>query len=210
MKQLESNQYDLDCFTSKDWSGKPVQDGCAMLVAASLLSFILCVVAAGLVPGLGSVGLGILFLGLPIGLGILGIWGVSSANTKFLKKKTAKINETIREITGRVDDHFTVESFKAFVKKGQPAPFLVNGVPGIELGVVRETVVDESAPGATHEKPGPEGKLVRTVRTGNGHQKKPPKTVLTTRVILTVRPPDYGTDSFDRLLSAALNGARPD
>jgi len=210
MKQLEPNQYDLDCFTSKDWTGKPVQDGCAMLVAASLLSLILCVVVAGLFPGLGSIGLGILFLGLPIGLGILGIWGVSSANTKFLKTKTAKLNEAVREITGRADDHFTVESFKAFVKKGQPAPVLVNGVPGIELGVVRETVVDESASAPAHEIPGPEGKLVRTVRTGNGYQKKPPKTVLKTRLTWTVRPPDYGTDSFDRLLSAALNRARPD
>jgi hypothetical protein len=78
----------------------------------------------------------------------------------------------------------SAQQLRALIENGEPLPLPVNGVPGLELSVVRE------------QPPVP-------VR--NPVVKRTDNVVQTMRVVITVTPPDYGTTSFDHLLAAAVD-----
>lgn len=205
MTSLEPEQFVIGGFTSQQWSGRPAKDGCAMFVGFGILGFVLCLVLMLFIPPLRDAGVAALFIVVvSIVLTVMAIRGKSSSEAAFLRTQTSQINETIRELTGYPNDQFSTESFRAFVEKGQSIPLLVNGVAGIDFRAIRESEVKIAASASVEPQQG-----VKDWRSP-GRSAKPPEPVTTTRFVLTVTPPDYGTDSFDRLLSAALKTFPPE
>jgi hypothetical protein len=95
---------------------------------------------------------------------------------------TARVNDIIAGLTGNSTQRLSEQRFRRLIENGRPLPLLVNGVPGLELQAVSE------------QTPAPSRSPV---------VKRADNVVRTTRVIVTIRPPDYGISSFDRLLAAA-------
>jgi hypothetical protein len=207
----ESKQYVIGSFTSQQWSGRPAKDGCAMFVGSGVLGVVLCLVLMIIIPILREPGVALGFIVLVSAvLTVLFIRGRSSLEAAFLRNLTAETNASLRELTGHPNDHFTTETLRTFVEKSETLSLLVNGVSGVSLSPVRVTIEgeqqirrpvrDESV------QPG-----VKDWRTGAGSSSgKQPEPVVTTQLVLTVSSPDYGTESFDRLFSAALDVGKID
>lgn len=211
MASSESKQYVIGSFTSKQWSGKPAKDGCAMFVGSCVLGVVLCLVLMIIIPILREPGVAFGFIVVvAAALTIFSIRGKSSLEAAFLRNITGEINASLRELTGHPNDQFTLESFRTFVEKGQSLPLLVNGVSGVSLSAARETAEEIAEQPKMHPQRRPKAQPgVKDWRSGAGSSPaKQPDPVVTTRLVFTVAPPIYGTESFDRLLSAALNGDR--
>lgn len=173
----------LRAFTSEQWSGRPAQDGGSLFIGLAVIGAVLCLVLMIFVPGLRSGGALTLFMAaFAIVFTVLLIAGKASAERKFLEGLTEAVNETIVGLTGNVGQRLSADQFRALIENGRPVALLVNGVPGLELQAISD------------QQPMP-------VR--NPVVKRTDKVVRTTRVVITVTPPDYGITSFNHLLAAA-------
>lgn len=171
----------IGSLTSEQWSGRPAQDGGNMFVGFAVIGAVLGLILMIFVPALRGAGALALFTAAFATIfTALAIRGKASAERRFLADLTAAVNDIIVGLTGNVAQRLSVEQFRSLVEGGKPVPLPVNGVPGLELCAIRE-----------HPP----------VR--NPAVKGTAKVVLTTRVVITAIPPDYGITSFDRLLAAA-------
>lgn len=183
MPNPQPEQRVLRAFTSDQWSGRPAQDGGNLFVGLAVIGAVLCLVLMIFVPGLRSGGAFTLFTAaFAIVFTVVLIRGKASAERKFLEDLTATVNDIIAGLTGNIAQALSAQQFRALIENGEPLPLLVNGVPGLELSVVRE------------QPP---------VQVRNSAVKRVDNVVRTTRVVITATPPDYGITSFDRLLAAA-------
>ena len=154
-----------------------------MFIGCAVIGAVLCLVLMIFVPGLRSGGAFTLFTAaFAIVFTVLLIAGKASAERKYLDNLTEAINETIVGLTGNVGDRLSAQQFKALIEYSKPLRLLVNGVPGLELQAISD------------QQPVPVRKPV-VKRTDN--------VVRTTRIVITVTPPDYGITSFNHLLAAA-------
>lgn len=184
MPNPQPEQRVLRAFTSEQWSGRPAQDGGNLFVGLAVVGAVLCLVLMIFVPGLRSGGAFTLFTAaFAIVFTVVLIRGKASAERKFLEDLTATVNDIIAGLTGNIAQGLSAQQFRALIENGEPLPLLVNGVPGLELSLVRD------------QPP---------VQVRNPAVKRTDNVVLTTRVVITVTPPDYGTTSFDHLLAAAV------
>ena len=174
----------LRSFTSEQWSGRPAQDGGSMFIGCAVIGAVLCLVLMIFVPGLRSGGAFTLFTAaFAIVFTVLLIGRKASAERKFLEDLTDAVNETIVGLTGNVGDRLSAQQFKALIEYSKPLRLLVNGVPGLELQAISDQ---------------------QPVPVRNPVVKRTDNVVRTTRIVITVTPPDYGITSFNHLLAAAV------
>lgn len=184
MPNPQPEQRVLRAFTSDQWSGRPAQDGGNLFVGLAVIGAVLCLVLMIFVPGLRSGGAFTLFTAaFAIVFTVVLIRGKASAERKFLEDLTATVNDIIAGLTGNITQGLSAQQFRALIENGEPLPLLVNGVPGLELQAIRDP---------------------QPVPVRNPVVKRTDKVVRTTRVVITVTPPDYGITSFDHLLAAAV------
>jgi hypothetical protein len=183
MPKPKAEQRVLCSFTSDQWSGQPAQGGGNMFIGFAVIGAVLCLILMIFLPGLRSPGAVTLFTAVfAIAFTALSIRGRTAAERKFLEGMTARVNDIIAGLTGNSTQRLSEQRFRRLIENGRPLPLLVNGVPGLELQAVSE------------QTPAPSRSPV---------VKRADNVVRTTRVIVTIRPPDYGISSFDRLLAAA-------
>jgi hypothetical protein len=183
MPNLQPERIVLSSFTSEQWSGRPAQDGGTLFVGCAVIGAVLWLVLMIFVPGLRSGGAFTLFTSaFAVVFTALAIRGKASAERKFLEDLTSTVNDIIEGLTGNMAHRLSAQQFRALIENGDPLPLLVNGVSGLELQAVREPPA---------------------VQSRNPVVKRTDNVVRTTRVVITVTPPDYGITSFDRLLAAA-------
>jgi hypothetical protein len=183
MPKPKAEQRVLCSFTSDQWSGRPAQGGGNIFVGFAVIGAVLCLILMIFLPGLRSPGGLTLFTAVfAIVFTALTIRGKASAERKFLEGINATVNDIVAGLTGNSTHNLSVQQFRALIENGKPLPLPVNGVPGLELQAIGE------------QPPVPARNPV-VKRVGN--------VVRTTRVVVTVTPPDYGITSFDRLLAAA-------
>lgn len=182
MPNSDSEHRVLSNFTSGQWSGHPGQGCVSLFVGFAFMGAVLCFILMAFLPGLSNAGALLLFSTFfAIVLTTLVIAGAASAERKFLNELAATVNDTILGLTGNANDRLSTDQFRALIENGKPLPLLVNGVPGLELQVFRP------------HQPLP----------GRAPSVKPADNVdWTTRIVISVTPPDYGITSFDRLLAA--------
>jgi hypothetical protein len=190
MPNPKPEKHVLSSFTSAQWSGRPEQDGVNMFIGFAVIGAVLSLILMIFVPGLRSLGAVILFTAVfAVVFTALSIRGKTSVERKFLEGLTATVNDIIVGQTGNTANRLSAQVFRALIENGKPLPLLVNGVPGLELQAIREQL---------------------PVPVRNPVVKRVDNVVRSTRVVITVTPPDYGITSFDRLLAAAeffkLNG----
>ncbi|MGO4230810.1 hypothetical protein AB4Y72_18350 [Arthrobacter sp. YAF34] len=70
----------------------------------------------------------------------------ASAQRRFLKGLTKRINITIAEVTNRPGDQLSVKQFRHLAKSGERLPLDVSGVPGLNLHVARASTLEKHAP----------------------------------------------------------------
>jgi hypothetical protein len=183
MPNLQPERIVLSSFTSEQWSGRPAQDGGTLFVGCAVIGAVLWLVLMIFLPGLRSGGAFTLFTSaFAVVFTALAIKGKASAERKFLEDLTSTVNDIIVGLTGNVAYRLQAQQFRALVETGKPLRLLVNGVPGLELQAITD---------------------LQPVPVRNPVVKRTDNVVLTTRVVITVTPPDYGITSFDRLLAAA-------
>jgi hypothetical protein len=188
MPRPKPEQRVLSSFTSEQWSGRPGQDGVNMFIGFAVIGAVLCLILMIFVPGLRSSGAVILFTAVfAIVFTTLSIKGKASVERKFLERLTETVNDIVVGLTGNTSHRLSSQQFRALIENGKPHPLLVNGVPGLELQAIGE------------QPPVP---------ARNPVVKRADNVVRTTRVVVTVTPPDYGITSFDRLLAAAAEAGR--
>lgn len=175
MAEPQPVQYELASFTSKQWSGKPAEDLPSMFFGSGVIALVLCLILMIPLSGLRNVGAATLFIAVvSIALTAVSVYGTATSERAFLRGLSERVNGTLLELTGNPAQQLSVQQFRALIESGRRLPLLVNGVPGLDLGVVRERPA-----------------------------KRKPKVTTTAHVVLTVTAPDYGIASFDRLLAAA-------
>ncbi|MEV7571499.1 hypothetical protein AB0P28_00215 [Pseudarthrobacter sp. NPDC089323] len=108
--------------------------------------------------------------------------GNLSPQQHFVNALMADVNDTLVELTGDREARLSVNDLMALRQSGYGKPLPVNGVSGLYLRVVSD------APRQEH--------IAAIWRVSDR--------VWTTRVLVSASAPDYGTDSFDRLLKAAI------
>lgn len=183
MPNPKPEQRVLSSFTSEQWSGHPGQDGVNMFIGFAVIGAVLCLILMIFVPGLRSAGAVVLFTAVfAVVFTALAIKGKAAVERKFLEGITATVNDIVAGLTGNSAHRLSAQQFRDLIENGKPLPLPVNGVPGLELQAISEQ------PPATARNP---------------VMKRADNVVRTTRVVVTVTPPDYGITSFDRLLAAA-------
>jgi hypothetical protein len=172
----------LTTFTSEQWSGRPSHGGFSRLIGNGLMGLVLCLILMIPVPFLRNAGAVFLFTAVfAILFTTVSIKSKSSSEKAFLQELTAEVNETILQLTGNPKDQLSVEDFRRLIESGENLPLPINGLSGLDLRVIQKRTQQVREPGVN--------------RNAN--------VITTTRVVLTVTPPDYGIASFDRLLAAA-------
>jgi hypothetical protein len=111
-------------------------------------------------------------------------------NRASLTQLTERVNRAILDLTDSPNSQLSVEQFRQLILTEKSHPLAVNGVPGLDLVVIKKKKAVE-VPGA---KP-----LASAQKVGG----QPSTTVIPEwRVVVNVTVPEYGIGSFDRLLSA--------
>jgi hypothetical protein len=173
-------QRELCSFTSQEWTGRPASGAGPMFVGFSVIAFVLCLILMLFFPGLRDPGATALFVGVfATTFSALVILGKSSRERAFLLGLTATANAVLLELTAAEPRQLSAKEFRLLLVRGTSLPLSVNGVSGLNLGVLREP------PPQPKKNPNPEIDVV------------------TTRVVIAATPPDYGISSFDRLLETA-------
>lgn len=184
MSNPQPEQRVLRAFTSEQWSGRPAQDGVNIFIGLAVIGAVVCLILMIFAPGLRSpVALTLFTAVFAIVFTVLLIKAKASAERKFLEDLTETVNDVIVGLTGNVADRLQAQQFRALIEHGKPLRLHVNGVPGLELQAIRDQ---------------------QPVPVRNPVVKRTDNVVQTTRVVITVTPPDYGITSFNHLLAAAV------
>ena len=173
-------------FTDKQWTGRPDDGAGALFGRLSVAGLVLCFLLMGLFPGLRDLAAVLLFVAMfATTFTAVSILAKSSRERSFLQGVTASVNEVIRELSVDSAAQLGPDELLSLLVNGKTRPLSVNGVAGLELKVIRNT----SPKTSLHAKP-----II--------------KPITTTYVALAATAPDYGVESFDRLLEAVT--ADPD
>ena len=167
-------------FTDKEWTGRPDDGAGALFGRLSVAGLVLCFLLMGVFPGLTDVAAVVLFVAtFATTFTAVSILAKSSRERAFLQGVTASVNEVIRELSVDKAAQLGADELRLLLVSGKTRPLAVNGVAGLELKVIRNTSPKTSL-----------------------HAKPILKPVTTTYVVLAATSPDYGVESFDRLLEA--------
>ncbi len=121
------------------WSRKPGENPLVRFVMFSVFALILCLILMIFIHGLRSFGAVVLFT--VIVAAVLTSPSLSRRRA-FMTGLTKRVNDTIAEVTGTLDDQLSVKEFRRMVKSGERLPLLVGGVPGLNLHVERVASVE--------------------------------------------------------------------
>ena len=172
----------LATFTSEQWTGRPGKDVVSRLIGNGLMGLVVCLLLMIPVPFLRNPEALVLFTVLfAVLFTTVTVRTKFSNENQFLQGLTADVNETILQLTGNPKDQLSVDGFQTLIDTGNRLPLTINGLSGIDLRVIQK----------------------RTQEARDPAVKRDAKVTTTARVVLTVTPPDYGIESFDRLLAAA-------
>lgn len=189
MKNPQTKHRVVCSFTDKEWTGKPDDGAGALFGRLSVVGLALCFLLMLLVPGLRDLAAVVFFVAMfATTFTALSILARSSRERAFLQGVTASVNEVLRELSVDGAAQLGADDLRLLLVNRQTRPLSVNGVAGLELKVIRNTSPKPSQ-----------------------HAKPIMKPITTTYVVLAATPPDYGVESFDRLLEAvtADPGASP-
>jgi hypothetical protein len=167
-------------FTDKQWTGRPDDEAGALFGRFSVAGLVLCFFLMTVFPGLRDLSAVVLFVALfAATFTAVSILARSSRERAFLQRVTASVNDVIRELSVDSAAQLGPDELRLLLVSGKPRPLAVNGVAGLELKVLRNTSPKTSL-----------------------HAKPILKPVTTTYIVLAATAPDYGVESFDRLLEA--------
>ncbi|MHA7291484.1 hypothetical protein ACX80V_17840 [Arthrobacter sp. MDT3-24] len=189
MKNPQTKHRVVCSFTDKEWTGRPDDGAGALFGKLSVVGLALCFLLMLLIPGLRDVSAVVLFVAMfATTFTALSILARSSRERAFLQGVTASVNEVLHELSVDSAAQLGADDLRLLLVTGKTRPLSVNGVAGLELKVIRNTSPKPSK-----------------------HAKPIMKPITTTYVVLAATPPDYGVESFDRLLEAvtADPGASP-
>jgi len=189
MKNPQTKHRVVCSFTDKEWTGRPDDGAGALFGKLSVVGLALCFLLMLLIPGLRDVSAVLLFVAMfATTFTALSILARSSRERAFLQGVTASVNEVLHELSVDRAAQLGADDLRLLLVTGKTRPLSVNGVAGLELKVIRNTSPKPSK-----------------------HAKPIMKPITTTYVVLAATPPDYGVESFDRLLEAvtADPGASP-
>ncbi|MGY2746297.1 hypothetical protein ACQCSU_03085 [Pseudarthrobacter sp. O4] len=125
------------------WSKKPGENPVIKFIMSSLFGLILCLILMIILPSLRSFGAVVLFTFF---FAALLTAPTVSAQRRFRRGLTKRINDTIAEVTSRPGDQLSVKQFRHMAKSGEKLPLLVSGVPGLNLHVARASTLEKNAP----------------------------------------------------------------
>ncbi|WP_248762105.1 hypothetical protein [Pseudarthrobacter sp. SSS035] len=189
MKNPHTKHRVVCSFTDREWTGRPDDGAGALFGKLSVVGLALCFLLMLLIPGLRDVSAVVLFVAMfATTFTALSILARSSRERAFLQGVTASVNEVLHELSVGSGAQLGADDLRLLLVTGKTRPLSVNGVAGLELKVIRNTSPKPSK-----------------------HPKPIMKPITTTYVVLAATPPDYGVESFDRLLEAvtADPGASP-
>lgn len=180
MKNPQTKHRVVCSFTDKEWTGRPDDGAGALFGKLSVVGLALCFLLMLLIPGLRDVSAVVLFVAMfATTFTALSILARSSRERAFLQGVTASVNEVLHELSVDSAAQLGADDLRLLLVTGKTRPLSVNGVAGLELKVIRNTSPKPSK-----------------------HAKPIMKPITTTYVVLAATPPDYGVESFDRLLEA--------
>ena len=180
MKNPQTKHRVVCSFTDKEWTGKPDDGAGALFGRLSVVGLALCFLLMLLVPGLRDLAAVVFFVAMfATTFTALSILARSSRERAFLQGVTASVNEVLRELSVDGAAQLGADDLRLLLVNRQTRPLSVNGVAGLELKVIRNTSPKPSQ-----------------------HANPIMKPITTTYVVLAATPPDYGVESFDRLLEA--------
>ena len=125
------------------WSKKPGENPVFKFIMSSILGLILCLFLMIFLPILRSFGAMVLFTFLFAALLTV---STVSAQRRFMRGLTKRVNDTLAEVTSSPGDQLSVKQFRHMTKSGEQIPLLVSGVPGLTLHVARASTLERNAP----------------------------------------------------------------
>lgn len=125
------------------WSKKPGENPVFKFILSSIFGLILCLFLMIFLPFLRSFGAMVLFTFLFAAL--LTVRTIS-AQRRFMKGLTKRVNDTLAEVTSSPGDQLSVKQFRHMTKSGEQLPLLVSGLPGLNLHVARASTLERNAP----------------------------------------------------------------
>ena len=125
------------------WSKKPGESPVFKFIMSSIFGLMLSLFLMIFLPFLRSFGAMVLFTVLFAAL--LTVRTVS-AQRRFMKGLTKRVNDTLAEVTSSPDDQLSVKQFRHMTKSGEHLPLRVSGLPGLNLHVARASTLERNAP----------------------------------------------------------------
>ena len=230
MKNPAPEYHVIGSFTSDQWRGRPPIF--TVFFVSLFIGFIASLFLLMVIPALRSLGAMFLFASTCAAIATrLLIAAQLSAEESILHRLRDHINRTVLELTGGGRQQLSLQDLKSLMAGGQPIPLLVSGIPGPEVRAVprqrterasndeiasREQTIDQPRARLT-DGVGPWlidvgwrasrlfGSLPQLFLRG---LKESPsdwtdQAATVTLLVVAVVTPEYGTDSFDKLLAAA-------
>lgn len=174
-------------FTDREWTGRPDDGAGALFGKLSVMGLALCFLLMLVIPGLRDVAAVALFVAMfATTFTVLSILARSSRERAFLQGVTTSVNDVLHELSVASAAQLGADDLRLLLINGKTRPLTVNGVAGLELKIMRNTSPKPSR-----------------------HAKPIMKPITTTYVVLAATPPDYGVESFDRLLEAVTADPGP-
>ena len=174
-------------FTDREWTGRPDDGAGALFGKLSVMGLALCFLLMLVIPGLRDVAAVALFVAMfATTFTVLSILARSSRERAFLQGVTTSVNDVLHELSVASAAQLGADDLRLLLINGKTRPLTVNGVAGLELEIMRNTSPKPSR-----------------------HAKPIMKPITTTYVVLAATPPDYGVESFDRLLEAVTADPGP-
>ena len=174
-------------FTDREWTGRPDDGAGALFGKLSVMGLALCFLLMLVIPGLRDVAAVALFVAMfATTFTVLSILARSSRERAFLQGVTTSVNDVLHELSVASVAQLGADDLRLLLVNGKTKPLTVNGVAGLELKIMRNTSPKPSR-----------------------HAKPIMKPITTTYVVLAATPPDYGVESFDRLLEAVTADPGP-
>lgn len=184
MSDSKTEQRLLGSFDSTQWAGPSSGSAGCLFFVTGFLVFLACLILMIFIPLLRNP-----LAYISVCTTVAAFLEVRAKNESskqeqaFLPGFLGRINEGILQLTGNANDELSADQLRTLITSGKKLPLLVNGVPGVELRVVRD----------------------RPTAPKNASAAKGAAVITTTRVLVEVAAPDYGVTSFDRLLAAELS-----
>lgn len=181
-------------FTSKDWSGNaslnPLVFGAQVLIFAVLGAIIALVLFIFLSDMRSWTAISIFSLVFGVVFGTIFHRAEVARGKSFLLDCSSRINSSLPVLCGNTAQNISTEKLQELIVSGARHPLAADGVSGLYLVVRKEKEPRNEALGSKH----------------------PVKRPVVDRwcIKLGVEPPQYGTESFDRLLESATTNDRLD